>query len=96
MLKKEEGRMMGNRLWLVLLVLCLAVASAAPATAFEFNLKGEYEWRFRYWGRTGGDRDLFGIVPLQDYGGAAVLELGVLPALPPLGFDLSGLVTFPH
>ncbi len=64
--------MKGSWLWLVLLVLCLGVASGAPAVAFELNLKGEYEWRFRYWGRTGGDRDLFGIVPLQDYGGPVV------------------------
>lgn len=39
------------------------------ANAWEFKTKGEYEWRFRYLGRLGTDRDLFGRMRLQDQGG---------------------------
>jgi hypothetical protein len=51
---------------LVVVVVALSVfAAVAPALAWEFDLKGEYENRFRYFGRT-GDTDLFGTVPLQE------------------------------
>jgi hypothetical protein len=39
--------------------------------AWEFKMTGEYEWRFRYLGRL-GDRDLFGIMRLQDQGGPLI------------------------
>jgi hypothetical protein len=49
----------------VLLAGLLVVAFTAPVLAWEFSLKGEYEYRFRYLGRT-GNLDLFGIASLQD------------------------------
>lgn len=50
-----------KRIWLFLAVALLAVVVAAPAMAWEFKLKGESEWRYRYWLRTGSN-DLFGIM----------------------------------
>ncbi len=35
-------------------------------------MKGEYEWRWRWFGRVGGPRDLFGNMNLQDPGGTLV------------------------
>jgi len=49
----------------VLTAVLLLAAVSAPVWAWEFEMKGEYENRFRYFGRT-GDTDLFGTVPLQD------------------------------
>ncbi len=43
----------------ILLAGLLLVAFAAPAFAWEFSMKGEWEYRFRYFGRA-GDADLFG------------------------------------
>lgn len=34
--------------------------------ALEFSMTGEFEWRYRYFGRTGGGRDLFGDMNLQN------------------------------
>jgi len=31
----------------------------APVFAWEFGLKGDWEWRYRYWGRS-GENDIFG------------------------------------
>ncbi|MBM4325649.1 MAG: hypothetical protein FJ118_00680 [Deltaproteobacteria bacterium] len=43
----------------------------APAFAWEFSMKGEFEYRFRYFGRL-GDRDLFGIVSAGEQAGIPV------------------------
>jgi hypothetical protein len=43
----------------------LLAAFAVPAFAWEFEMKGEYENRVRYFGRTGGT-DLFGHVAMQE------------------------------
>lgn len=48
-----------KRLLTILLAGLLIVAVTAPAIAWEFNMKGEWEYRFRYFGRT-GDQDLLG------------------------------------
>jgi hypothetical protein len=40
-------------------VLFIILIFAGHAPAWEFELKGETEWRYRYWSRT-GDRDIFG------------------------------------
>ena len=48
-----------KKLLTILLAGLLIVAVTAPALAWEFNMKGEWEYRFRYFGRT-GDADLFG------------------------------------
>ncbi len=37
----------------------MTVAVAAPACSWEFSMKGEVEWRYRYWTRT-GNNDIFG------------------------------------
>lgn len=37
----------------------LAVCSNGPASAWDFSMKGEWEWRYRYWTRMGQD-DIFG------------------------------------
>lgn len=48
-----------KKLLFVGLVGLLVAAIAVPALAWEFSLKGEQEWRFRYFSRT-GPNDLFG------------------------------------
>lgn len=37
----------------------VAVALATQAHAWEFTMKGDWEWRYRYWTRT-GNHDIFG------------------------------------
>ncbi|MFH0959561.1 MAG: hypothetical protein V1897_12735 [Pseudomonadota bacterium] len=41
------------------LIAIVAVCAAAPAFAWEFSMKGDWEWRYRYWTRT-GQNDIFG------------------------------------
>ncbi len=43
----------------ILLSLFAFLAAAGSAFAWEFSMKGESEWRYRYWSRTGDD-DIFG------------------------------------
>ncbi len=52
------------------LALVLLAIVAAPAFAWEFSMKGETEWRYRYWTRN-GDRDIFGSMDSN------VVDLGV-------------------
>jgi len=47
------------------------LAMVAPALAWEFEMKGEYEYRFRYWARM-GTTDLYGNADLQNAGGPAM------------------------
>lgn len=54
-----------KRLITVLVAGLLVAAFALPAFAWEFSMTGEYEYRLRYYSRT-GDTDLFGIAPLQE------------------------------
>jgi hypothetical protein len=54
-----------KRYLVVAAVLLCVVAYGAPVLAWEFELQGEYEYRFRYFGRT-GDTDLFGQASLQE------------------------------
>ncbi len=49
----------------------LIMAVTAPAIAWEFSMKGEYEFRFRYLGRT-GQHDLFGYDTNPAIGGGEV------------------------
>ena len=53
-----------------MMAFCL-VACVTPVLAWEFQLQGEYEYRFRYFGRTGGT-DLFGQVSSQESTGIFV------------------------
>jgi hypothetical protein len=50
--------------------LALLAMVAAPVFAWEFALKGETEWRYRYWTRT-GDQDIFGSMDSR------VINLGI-------------------
>lgn len=61
----------------------LTVVTQRTAVAWEFSMTGDYEYRFRYFSRT-GDNDLFGMASLQ--------ETGLIPPNPtwppssPVGF----------
>ena len=48
-----------KRIGFVSLIALLAVCIAGPSFAWEFSMKGEWEWRYRYWGRL-GQNDIFG------------------------------------
>ena len=52
-----------KRLWFIALAMLVIVSFGSIALAWEFNMKGEAEWRFRYWLRT-GNNDIFG--PMDD------------------------------
>lgn len=43
----------------IAIVAFLLTALAVPAFAWEFSMKGDAEWRYRYWTRT-GNNDIFG------------------------------------
>ncbi len=73
--------------------LCLAafitVAVVAPAYPWEFSMKGEVEWRYRYWTRTGND-DIFGTMDSQSVN----LGLNHLLTFPTTGTSNVGSSTF--
>ncbi|MGC9030171.1 MAG: hypothetical protein ACP5LD_10920 [Desulfomonilaceae bacterium] len=51
---------MMKRVWFMTAVMTvLAAAMLSQALAWEFSMKGDYEWRYRYWTRT-GKQDIFG------------------------------------
>lgn len=50
-----------RRIWLLLTATLLVAVVAAPSFAWEFKLKGDSEWRYRYWTRLGSN-DLFGLM----------------------------------
>jgi hypothetical protein len=54
-----------KKLLMVAMAVLLVAAVVAPALAWEFEMKGEYEYRLRYFARL-GTTDLFGQAPLQD------------------------------
>ncbi len=48
------------RRWhVVFTAVLLAMAMATQAAAWELSMKGDWEWRYRYWTRT-GNHDIFG------------------------------------
>lgn len=55
-----------KKLWLAVLATTLLVAFVVPAFAWEFSMTGEYEFRYRYFGRADGSKDLFGDMNFQD------------------------------
>ena len=55
-----------KKLWFGLLATLLLTIFVVPAFAWEFNMTGQFEWRFRYFGRAGGYADLFGDQRFQD------------------------------
>ncbi len=54
-----------KKLALFLVVLGLVFGSVGFSYAWEFSMTGEFEWRYRYWGRIGGYDDLFGNMNAQ-------------------------------
>lgn len=48
-----------RRLILILLACLLTMLASASCFAWEFTMKGEAEWRYRYWARS-GNHDIFG------------------------------------
>lgn len=50
----------------VLFVLIALLSLTQFAYGWEFSMTGEFEWRYRYFGRIGGSRDLFGDASLQN------------------------------
>ncbi len=59
-----------KRLLTILFAGLLLTAFVAPVFAWEYSMKGEFEYRVRYFGRT-GDHDLFGYAPSQNAAGFA-------------------------
>ena len=55
-----------KKLWFGLLATLLLTIFVAPAFAWDFSMTGEFEWRFRYFGRANGYQDLFGDMRLQE------------------------------
>ncbi|MFA6221941.1 MAG: hypothetical protein WC647_06470 [Desulfomonilaceae bacterium] len=56
-----------KKLWLGILATMLVVVFVAPSFAWEFTMTGEYEYRLRYFTRS-GNNDLFGQAFVQDGG----------------------------
>ncbi len=54
-----------KRFWLSIMAALLVVAVAAPAMAWEFSMNGEFEFRLRYFSRT-GSADLWGDSNVQE------------------------------
>jgi hypothetical protein len=59
------GREM-KKLWFGLLATLLLTVFVVPAFAWELQMTGQFEWRFRYFGRASGYADLFGNAQFQD------------------------------
>lgn len=55
---------MFKRLVLALVTLVVFVPSVF---AWEFSMTGEFEWRYRYFGRVGGSKDLYGDMNVQNF-----------------------------
>ncbi|MEJ2719054.1 MAG: hypothetical protein P8182_18300, partial [Deltaproteobacteria bacterium] len=68
-----------RKLWLFLMVGLLVAAITAPALAWEFSMKGEYEYRFRWFSRT-GNNDLFGNAAVQT--GTGFIDFPGFPQVP--------------
>ncbi|MFA6221925.1 MAG: hypothetical protein WC647_06390 [Desulfomonilaceae bacterium] len=61
-----------KKLALFLVVLGLVFGSVGFSYAWEFSMTGEFEWRYRYWGRIGGYDDLFGNMNAQNNSNALI------------------------
>jgi len=59
----------------VILGVTLLLSMVPSAFAWEFDLRGDFEYRFRYFSRT-GSKDLFGLAPLQE----GFTQNSILPA----------------
>ena len=78
-----------KRFVLLFLAALILVAVVAPVYAWEFSMKGEVEWRYRYWTRYGND-DIFGLMDANE------VNLGVnhLLTFPTTGTSNVGSSTF--
>jgi hypothetical protein len=65
-----------KRFVLIGLAILVIASLTAPVFAWELSMKGETEWRYRYWTRT-GDQDIFGTM-----GGAVDLGINHLQTFP--------------
>lgn len=77
-----------NRRFAAVLVALYIVTGVTPVLAWEFHLQGEYEYRFRYFART-GPIDLFGNAAMQNsigtfigFAGPNIYGTGNLAAVP--------------
>ncbi len=71
-----------KKLWLGLLVTLMLTLFVAPAFAWEFKMGGQFEWRYRYFGRANGYQDLFGDMRFQDN----PANVGLAAGTGPIGF----------
>lgn len=72
----------------ITIIAFLLSALAVSAFAWEFNMKGDGEWRYRYWSRT-GDKDIFGFMD----GTHVYLGVNHLRTFPTLGGIQNGIGT---
>lgn len=61
----------------LLLILSATIAAADSALAWEFSMKGEAEFRYRYWTRT-GNNDIFGTMD-ANFVSLGINHLGTFP-----------------
>ena len=78
-----------KRLWFAALAVLIILSVGSIALAWELSMKGEAEWRYRYWTRT-GNNDIFG--PMDD----TFVNLGLnhLATFPTIGTSNAGSPTF--
>ena len=72
-----------RKLWSGILGTLLVVVCVVPSFAWDFSMTGEFEWRFRYFGRANGYQDLFGDMHLQDN---PTVGTGLATSTGPVGF----------
>ncbi|HTY23646.1 MAG TPA: hypothetical protein VMC85_10980 [Desulfomonilaceae bacterium] len=71
------------------LAILITIATFAPSYSWDFSMRGEAEWRYRYWTRTGND-DIFGTMDSQSVN----LGLNHLLTFPTTGTTNVGSSTF--
>ncbi|MGC8658259.1 MAG: hypothetical protein ACP5U1_04225 [Desulfomonilaceae bacterium] len=72
-----------RKLWLGILATLPLIVCVAPAFAWDFSMRGQFEWRYRYFGRANGYQDLFGDMRLQDN---PTVGTQIATATGPIGF----------
>ena len=77
-----------KRFALIGLAILVIASLTAPVFAWEFSMKGETEYRYRYWTRT-GNNDIFGSM-----GGTVDLGINQLQTFPTTGQTTRGSGTF--
>lgn len=72
-----------KKLWFGILVTLLITVFVPPAFSWDFSMMGQFEWRYRYFGRANGYQDLFGDMRLQDN---PIINQGFGTGTGPIGF----------